>query len=398
MKSILKRGKNKEEDYPKKFNGFLEFNHKGIISNSKAEEEKLEGCEISNTLYLEALQKETPISMLLTGRYGYQISSVVNERFSNSLASSLFFGFEDDFPSNFEISSIELPQQYKDSKSLLDKVLKNKTLAFVFLDNNPFILGLMIDVINYIKESKVQPVLLIHLPHDEEEINEEFSCLVFIYNLMKKDASFNIPFLVIDEKYSAKVNSNILKEELRELIYHREANVICDIILSMSNQSIFYQTDRSNFTRIFQDTQGICQLFSFDIYDNNQDISHLLNRYDKACSILSKEKPTRGFVIIQPGKEGLKTKIYQKVRDFYENSDIIISILEKRSNGALLRGIYCFVGVPKSILERYSKLEKMVILLYDEENNIIQVTKEKLFEEALNAKRYEIQIIEESRK
>ncbi len=415
MKAILKRGKKKDRDYPKQVNGFLEFNYRGIISDNRTEENPLIGCESSDTLYLEGEYRETPVSLILTGSYGEAISENLNKRFSNSNPSAIYLGFNTDFQKSSDLPSIVLPPEDREINSFLQgknwyqkneeriksyvkKAIRNTSIAFIFLDNNPFILGLMQNVITYIKDMKTQPVLFLHLPSEVDKINEEFSILAFIYNILKKETSFNAPIVIVDEKYALKLNSNISIEEMRNMIIQREANLIADLLLGISQSSNFYHTDQSNFDRIFRESNGICQLFSLDIYDNNPDLSYLFKRHKKACSFLSTEKPTRGYVIIQSGNEGLKTEIYQNIREFYGNSDVILSILSKRANGAIIRGVYSFISTPRNLLDRYSKFDKVSVLLYDIEDQVKAVTKEKLYEEVLNAKRFELKLLEEVKK
>ncbi|MCE7743174.1 MAG: hypothetical protein GOP50_12055 [Candidatus Heimdallarchaeota archaeon] len=414
MKSILKRGKNKEEDSPKKYNGFLEFNHKGIISNSKSEENPLVGCEYSDTLYLEADKLDTPIGLIFTGDHGQRILNGLQDRFKNSLPSSVILGFSSNLTNISDISNIELPEEnrevnsflfgkrwYQENenriKSYIDKTIKNRSSAFIFLDNNPFILGLMEKVIEYIKEMKVQPVLFVHLPLDESKILEEFSALVFIYNLLKKETKFDVPIILVDEKYSVKLNSNVSNEELPNLTLQREANVVADILIGTLMKSEFYQTDHSNFTRIFENTKGICQLFSLDIYDNKPDLSVLFKHGRKSTSYASKELPTRGYVVIQPGPEGLRTDAYQNIREYYGNSDIILSILNRRTNGAIVRGIFSYISTPKILTDRYSKLDKIAAVLYDSEHKIIVFNKQNLFEHVLSAEKFELEIIDDTK-
>ncbi|MHA1198591.1 MAG: hypothetical protein ACTSQF_04490 [Candidatus Heimdallarchaeaceae archaeon] len=415
MKSILKRGKNREEDYPKKYNGFMEFNHKGIISNSSSEENPLVGSEISDTLYIEADTSDTPISLILTGGYGRRVLDGLQDRFKNLLPSSVFLGFSSDLSNLSNVSNIELPEEKKEVKSFLqgkrwyqenensvksyiDKMVKNKSSVFIFLDNNPFILGLMESVIEYIKEIQIQPVLFVHLPIDESRILEEFSVLAYVYNVMKKEAKFDVPIVLVDEKYSVKLNSNISSEELSNLIQLREVNVIADILQGSLMKSEFYQTDYSNFARIFENTKGICQLFSLDIYDNKPDLSVLFKHSRKSNSYSSKELPTRGFVIIQPGSEGLRTDAYQNIREYYGNSDVILSILKRRTNGALVRGIFSYISTPKSLTDRYSKLDKITAILYDSDHQIIAFKKQDLFEQVLNAEKFDLEVIVDVKK
>ena len=412
MKSIFQRNKNKEEDSPKKFNGFLEFNHSGIIVNSKTAEVPLLGCETSDSLFLETTNKDSSIGLILTGEYGKGLFKGLRERIKNQLSSALYVGFNDSLSDLSDISRVILPKEnkpimsfsqgkkwYKMNEtrvvSVVDKIIRSKSLLFVFLDNNPFILGMMQGVLEHIKALKIQPILFLHLPDGESDFSSTFSVLAFVYNILKKESKLNTPIVLIDDKHAVKQNSNTSIEELSEKLLFREANVIADIMFGTSMNSEFYHTDFSNFSRIFENLKGICSLFSFDIYDNNPDLSKLFTLSDKSSSYSGKQKPTRGYVFIQPGPDGLRTDSYQKIREFIGNSDIILSILNKRGNGALVRGIISYVSTPKVLIDRFSKLDKITVELYDSENQKITVNDEQLFDEVLKANEYKVVMFED---
>jgi len=412
MKSIFQRAKNKEEDFPKKFNGFLEFNHSGIIVNSKTAETPLIGCETSDSLFLETTNKDSSIGLILTGEYGKGLCKGFRKRIKNQLSSALYIGFNGTLSDLSDISRVILPEENKPIMSFsqgkkwykmnearvvsyIDKIIRSKSLLFVFLDNNPFILGVMQSVLEHIKASKIKPILFLHLPADESDFSRTFSVLAFVYNILKKESRLDTPIVLIDDKYALKQNSNTTLEELSEKLLFREANVIADIMFGTSMNSEFYHTDFSNFGRIFENLKGICSLFSFDAYDNNPDLSKLFKLSDKSSSYSGKQKPTRGYVFIQPGPEGLKTDSYQKIREFIGNSDIILSILNQRGNGALVRGILSYVSTPKVLTDKFSKLDKITVELYDSENQKIIVNDEQLFDEVLNANEYKVVMFED---
>ena len=259
-------------------------------------------------------------------------------------------------------------------------------------------LGIMTKVIEHIVELKIQPILFVNLPADTTKIVEEFSCLTFIYNLLKKDRDLDVPIVLIDEKQLSKINTVESSESLLEKMQLRQANVVLDLLVGAQVPSTFYQVDFSNFERIFTNFTGICQLFSWDIYDNNPDISTLFKSKSEAKSFSCKDIPTRGFVCLQPGPNGLKTKVYQEIRKNYENSDVILSVLERREQGALIRGIFSNLPAPKLLTDKYSTLSRFNINLYNLEDQIIDFNTKEVLEKVIKANFFEISLIEDVQK
>ena len=118
--------------------------------------------------------------------------------------------------------------------------------------------------------------------------------------------------------------------------------------------------------RVFKETKGPCKIYSVDVYDNNPVLSKLLDNNKQGWNYITEHQSTRGFLVIQPGNQGLVTKEYQKIRRKHSNLDIIFTILPKRTNGALIRGIFTSNILPKQILSRYDLLSKIFVEIYDE--------------------------------
>jgi hypothetical protein len=160
---------------------------------------------------------------------------------------------------------------------------------------------------------------------------------------MKNEELMNIPFILLDENTLIKVNTALNFSDLKSKFIDRLANIFVDLTLGSLTPSTFYQTDLSNFVRIFEDVKGPCKLISLDIYDNKPNVSSLIGQkqlYESSFS--DKKNPTRGYIIVQPSKNGISTRVYRELRENFANLDVTISLLENRENGAIIRGILSF--------------------------------------------------------
>lgn len=401
IKSLLsKRRKKTEANVPQKYNGLYQFNHVNIISNSLQSDTILNGCEKSNTLYLEGEVKTKPFGFIFSGKRGSQILSVMNQRLSSNLPESLILAKNVDYePINKKIVFVELPDTpiSKQTFSLgikwfetnevsisnyIEKTFRDISFVLLVLDNNAFSFGVISKIIEIMKKKGIQTVILLNLPvilHDsmDQEIitsitTNSISLLSFIHNLMNKKAEESIPFILLDEsKILTNISPNVSFEVLQEKMFHREANVILDLMLGSQIASKFYHTDFGSFLKIFENAKGLCNLLSLDIYDNKPLLSKIMKQMKILESIELKEKPTRGYLIIQPGPEGLSVEDYHEMRKQHTNLDVILSIQKRRNNGAIVRGIFTFFNIPKQIMRKFEILSEVIIELLNEEDEVI---------------------------
>jgi len=398
LKSLFGRGRKKAEiDVPQIFNGLYQFQHPNIINNSKSTELPLNGNEFSNTLFLEGEMTKSSIGFIFTGGYGCNIFTSIKEREEKDILSSIIFSNQDQFQSlNERAPFIELPSNYDEITSFskgikwydenkinidnsMERALRDVSLVFIFVENTSFLFGIISKILYKIKELNIQPVLLLHVPFNDKgktpgiidtaEINSEVSLLTFIHFLMKKSTEDNFPFILLDDSQLRKSNlPQIGFSALQNMLIVREANILFDLILATQNPSQFYQIDLSNMIRIFKDARGPCKLVSLDIYDNNPSLSKLFDKQPFSESFTLKSDPTRGFVVIQPGPNGLLTNEYKNIRKIYENKDVILSIMNNRTNGAIIRGVFSFLEIPEFVLDRYESFSDYAIEILDEEN------------------------------
>lgn len=412
ISSIFGKRKRKEkEEQPSFFNGLYKFNHQNIVKNSQTSEKILLGSEKSDTLFLETTTKSSSFGYVFAGKTGINILSQmktrIRENFPPALIVSTLNEYEnigDKFPF-IEIPNKPLEDQtffqgnqwYLANKDRIDdrisRLSRDVSIVFIFVENNAFLLGLLNLLLKLFKNTEVQPVLVLSLPNDEGALSENVSVLTFIYNIMNKEDSINIPFILFDENILVKANPTMNLSELLTKFTDRIANIFCDIMLGSLTTSTFYQTDLSNFIRIFENVRGPCKLVSVDIYDNKPSISSLLEQKQLHGSSFSvKKDATRGFMIIQPCNKGLSTKEYRNFRAIYANLDVNISILGKRNNGSIIRGIFTFNELPKSLLERYENLSELYIEILDEQNNVSEYFDLSNLDDLLNKQRYRINI------
>ncbi|MCG3223777.1 MAG: hypothetical protein H7647_04880, partial [Candidatus Heimdallarchaeota archaeon] len=345
ISSIFGKKKRKEkEEQPSFFNGLYKFNHQNIVKNSQTSENILLGSEKSDTLFLETTTKSSSFGYVFAGKTGINILSRMKTRIRENFPPALIVSTLNEYESiDDKFPFIEVPnkpledqtffqgnQWYLTNKDRVEDRLarlhKEVSIVFIFVENNAFLLGLLTPILKFLENADVQPVLVLSLPNDESALNETVSALTFIYNLMNKKESINIPFILFDENMLVKANPTMSLSELLERFTDRIANIFCDIMLGSLTTSTFYQTDLSNFIRIFENVRGPCNLVSVDIYDNKPRISDLLEQkqlYGSSFSV--KKDATRGYMIIQPSNKGLSTKEYRNFRDIYSNLDVNIS-------------------------------------------------------------------------
>ncbi|MHA1482712.1 MAG: hypothetical protein ACTSQC_04840 [Candidatus Heimdallarchaeaceae archaeon] len=410
--SLFGKKKRKEkEEQPSLFNGLYSFNNQNIVMNSQTSEEILHGSSISDTLFLETDTKPSSFSFIFVGNKEINLLSQMKSRLRENFPPSLIFSALEKYESmNEKIPFIEVPDKNLDDQTFfqgnqwyltnkdniedrLSRLIRDASIVFIFVENNAFLLGIMQPLLKFFENTKTQPVLALNLPVDEAPIDNTVSVLAFIHQIMKKEEALNIPFILLDGNLLLKANPHLNLIELSSKFTDRIANIFCDIMLGALTPSTFYQTDLSNFVRIFENVRGPCNLVSFDIYDNKPKISSLLEQkqlYGSSFSV--KNDATRGFIIIQPGKTGISTKEYRNLRDRYANLDVNISILENRNNGSIIRGIFTYNELPKSLLKRYEELSELYIEILDEQNNIIEYFDLTNLEDLMNKQRYRINI------
>lgn len=410
--SLFGKKKRKEkEEQPSFFNGLYKFNHQNIVKNSQTSKEILLGSEKSDTLFLETDTRFSSFGYIFAGKTGIKILSQMKKRIRENFPSTLILSTLSEFESiNDKLPFIEVPEKpledqtffqgnqwYLTNKDRIDDRLsrlhRDVSIVFIFVENNAFLLGLLNPLLKFFENTTVQPVLVLSLPDDEGALSETVSVLAFIYNSLNKEDSIKIPFILFDENILVKANPTMILSELSTKFTDRIANIFCDIMLGSLTTSTFYQTDLSNFIRIFENVRGPCNLVSIDIYDNKPKISSLLAQkklYESSFSV--KKDATRGFVVIQPGNKGISTKEYRNLRDRYANLDVNISILEKRNNGSIIRGIFTYNELPKSLLKRYEELSELYIEILDDQDNISEYLDLTNLEDLLNKQRYRINI------
>lgn len=410
--SLFGKKKRKEkEEQPSFFNGLYKFNHNNIIENSQSSEGILLGSEKSNTLYLETDTKHSSFGYIFAGKKGINILSQMKKRIRDNFPSTLILSTLSEYESiNDKLPFIEVPikpledqtffqgnQWYLTNKERIDdrlsRLRRDVSIVFIFVENDAFLLGVLAPLLKFLENADVQPVLVLSLPSEEGTLIETVSVLTFIYSIMNKSESSNIPFILFDESILVKANPTVSWNELSSKFTNRVANVFCDIMLGSLTTSTFYQTDLSNFIRIFENVRGACNLVSFDIYDNKPTISSLLKQkqlYESSFSV--KKDATRGFMIIQASKAGINTKEYRNFRSNYANLDVTISMLEKRNNGAIIRGIFTYNEIPKSLLQRYEELSELYVEILDDQNNVSEYFDLTNLEDLMSKERYRINI------
>ncbi len=410
--SLFGKKKRKEkEEQPSLFNGLYSFNNQNIIMNSQTSEEILHGSSVSDTLFLETDTISSSFGIIFAGNKEITLFSHMKSRLKENFPSSLMFSSLENYENLSEkLPFIEIPdkniedqtffqgnQWYQTNKDRIEdrlsRLTRDVSIVFIFVENNAFLLGMIQPLLRFIENTKTQPVLVLNLPVDEAPISNTVSILAFIHHIMKKDEAMNIPFILLDGNLLLKANPHLNISELSSKFTDRIANIFCDIMLGALTSSNFYQTDFSNFVRIFENARGPCKLVSIDIYDNKPNISSLLGQkqlYDSSFSV--KNSATRGFLVIQPGTKGLNTKIYKNLRDNYANLDVNISILKKRNKGSIIRGIFTFNELPKSLMQRYEDLSEIYIEILNDQNTISEYFDLINLEDLLNKQRYRINL------
>ncbi len=385
MKALFrKKGKKIEGDPPEKYNALYSFNFESIIKQSKTTDKQLSGSESSDTLFVEAEINKISSGLIFTENYGFEILKAMNNQIKDKFPSSLLISrsnLSQDLGANIpflETPTLKLLENtfsrgiawFEENKEKvtqeLNKQFKDTSLIFIFVENDAFTIGLITKIVEYLKEKNLQPILSFHIPPHEIEIIQEFNVLTTIHRLMKESTDIDVPFILYDENSLIKANTNVDLDILKSKLYDREAHIISDLLIASQTPSEFYHIDLSNFLRIFNETKGPCLIYSVDVYDNNPVLSKLIENNKLAWNFITEDQSTRGFLVIQPGNQGLITKEYQKIRRNYSNLDVMFSILPKRTNGALIRGIFTSNMLPNQILGKYDLFSKIFVEIYGE--------------------------------
>ena len=429
VKSILRRRRKKVGiDVPKKYNGLYQFHHENIVSDSLQTDSVLMGCDKSNTLYLEGEEKTKSFGFIFSGKKGCSILTVMKNRLVNNFPESLLLASKINIEAiAMKIPSLELPETPVNKQTFssgikwfesnkesilgyIERTFRDISFIFLVLDNDAFSLGAISKILEILKEKEIQAVLLLTLPMsiqhptEVEKIDtitrDSVSVLSFIHYLMNRDFTESLPFILLDESQIAKNHpSNIPFDILKEKMYHREANILLDFMIGTQNSSEFYQTDFGNFIKTFDNAKGLCNLLSLDVYDNNPLLSSVLEQKGILESYEIKDKPTRGYMIIQPGPEGLSAGHYHEIRKRYANLDVIISIQKRRSNGAIIRGIFSYLAIPKQVLKKFEILSDVVIEILNENDEVVGYLDTSKLEEIWLHDSYKIQrILKEDKK
>jgi hypothetical protein len=392
MKKLFsKKRKKTEGDSPEKYNALYSFNYESIIKQSKTTDNPLSGSESSDTLFIKTEINKISSGLIFTEHYGIEIIKALNKQIKDKFPSSFLISrsnISQDLAANIpslEIPTLELLENtfsrgiawFDDNKEKitheLNKQFRDTSLIFIFVENDAFTIGLITKIVEYLKEKNQQPILSFHIPPHGIEIIREFNVLTAIHKLMKESTDIDVPFILYDENSLAKANPNEDLDILKSKLYDREAHIIADLLIASQTPSEFYHVDISNFLRVFKETKGPCLIYSVDVYDNNPILSKLLENSNFAWNFITEHQSTRGFLVIQPGNQGLMTKEYQKIRKIYSNLDVIFSILPKRTSGALIRGIFTSNMLPKQILSKYNLFSKIFVETYSENKESIGI-------------------------
>ncbi len=415
LKSFISKRRGKEEkDVPTVFNALYQFNNENIINESKISDNPLNGCDISDTLYLEGEIKTSNYGFLLFGNHGCNVYSAVQKRVPDNIPATLIFAENKDFTNLDErIPFLELPSKeleestffqgtkwFENNKEMItsqiQRLMRNTSIVFIFCENDGFIFGIVSRVLEFLRDNNIQPILSLHLPIKGSNTIKEFSILAFIQYLMDKETTYNFPFILLDENVLVEAKPSVPLETIRQKLIHREVNIVLDFVFASLIPSEFYKVDFSNFLHVFQNARGPCKLLSFDIYDDKSELSHLFKNRKYAEGFTTKTSSTRGFLFIQPGLKGIVTSEYRIVREIYANQDVVFSILRKRSRGSLIRGIFTYNELPKTLLEKYQLFSDIIVELLDEQKNPVAVQDLSQLRDLWNHDFYKISIYSES--
>jgi len=351
---------------------------------------QLKGRIESDTLHIEGFNKNDSIATIFIGYDGCIKSRIFNERFRNTSLPTLVISTNEMYDEyNLRGSFVEIPKlseaestffrgnmwyekNHAIVESMLQKSIGDSSIVFIFSENNGFALGIVENLYQTILSINIQPVLFLKLPAKNAKIQEQITALAFLHHIYNSEEQF-LPILLMDEDMLVQNNSDKELNILQQKIDDRIVNIFSDIILGSQSQSEFYNVQFENFLNIFRDAKGLGKFISYDIYDNSTLLSHVLTDLSKAESFSSIEAPTRGFLLIQPSKNGLTISEYKKFRDMYSNKDVIISILKQRELGSIIRGFMTNIQIPKYILTRYSILSNAIIQVLDDSNNVTEI-------------------------
>ncbi len=388
LKNIFgKKTEKDEKDIPKIFNALYEFNHDNIIEKSKEKEKPLIGNAKSNTLFLETEKNKlsAKLAFVFIGSTGVNYYTAFKKRFPKDEFKGLILTETESLNSlDTKLTNLGYPNiNYKEDtflkgydwydsnndklSDILNKIFKEVETTFIISSNSRFEIGLTQKIIDSTHALGPQPILVLHLPHIEEEKQKQINALAFMYQLLQAEVKKTAPFFLFDEMQLLKSHPKRDTNNLIPLLYPRISNCLIDLCLSIQLSSKLYRTEEDNFHALFKNTKGPAKLLSFDIYDQSTELSYLLKKTPLAYSYTSEDIGTRGMIIVQPSLSGLNTKQYLVFREYFANKDVQINIIKERQVGSLIRGLVLFSRLPKHILNRYTILEQFRMQVLDEE-------------------------------
>jgi len=333
----------------------------GVILNSS---------EFSNTLYFEGNVELNDFKFIFIGTkaleyYSHLVNRVETKNVllcANKESLSRFSNVKNSFllerPNEIESLTFNKGESwYRSNKIELEKKIanfvKDTKLVVLFVENYGYYLAISKNIIDYFQQLDVIILPVFFLPPKGTSLEQEFYIYSYILTISQMEKGF--PFILIDEtKLLNKANDNVTIE-LRKKLAERVPNVILDLLAMVKTHPVLYHADIHNFLSILKDAKGPCVLLSCDVYENNPYLGELVGR--KGISSFNFEQlPVRGFVGIQPSPKGLLTMEYQKIRKFFANKDLFVSIYPERSQGSIIRGLLSFTPYPSSFLKSIEEL------------------------------------------
>ncbi len=369
---------------PTSYNCLNQFNYENVVNNSQNSDTPLNGSELSDTLYLETEEKVKLDNFLFIaiGNSAPNIFLSINKRLELKDNGLLFSEKSNYERANIKMNFIELPENIDTNSTFkeginwfnghrdeitekLRKISNRVNIAYLFSDKNGFAYGVISELITILESDGITSLPIVFLPPhaNSTTLTEEVITLAFIQYLVNNS---NTPFILVDENITVKLNANKSYDSLSLKIKDRIIHHIIDLSISSLLPSEFYKNDVSNYIRVFKGIKGLCAIFSFDIYDQKPSLSSLLDQYSHAISIDFEDEATRGYLCIQPGPEGLPVKEYKNFRHFFANKDVELTIIKKRANGSIVRGILSGIQIPSSLLDRFAILSNIELHILSE--------------------------------